>query len=99
MKTRASILRKIKTNLKKIEDLNKKNRELAKENCLFSDKRQQFTEEIEIHKIKKEGKRVDTEVLVGRVHWKEYFRDEDNPKRRPICIERSQIVRLNGVWQ
>jgi len=36
-------------------------------------------------------------AMIGRVHWKEIFTDEDTGEK--IEIKRSQIIRNGGEWQ
>ena len=92
------IEQKRKENFDKIEALKRDNIELAKQSILLSDEVQQFTEEIESHpkyKYQCKPNYLDGK-LVGRIHWKESFKDEDTGKS--IEIERSQIVRIDGEW-
>ena len=96
--TRNEIEQKRKENFVKIEALKRENIELAKQAILLSDEVQQFTEEIEAHpksKYQRKPNYLDGK-LVGRIHWKESFKDEDTGKS--IEIERSQIVRIDGEW-
>lgn len=96
--TRNEIEQKRKENFDKIEALKRENIELAKQSILLSDEVQQFTEEIESHpksKYQRKPNYLDGK-LVGRIHWKESFKDEDTGKS--IEIERSQIVRIDGEW-
>ena len=67
--------------------------ELQKQYYLLCDKEQWFTEKEE---TVGRGRTKETR-LVGRINWKDYFVDDDTGKK--IEIERSEIVRINGVWQ
>lgn len=96
--TRHEIAEKLKENFNKIEALKRENIELAKQSFLLSDETQQFTEEIESHpksKYQRKPNPLDGK-LVGRIHWKESFKDKDTGKT--IEIERSKIVRIDGEW-
>jgi hypothetical protein len=84
---------------KKIEVLEKEIIELKKENILFCDENQWFEEKIESHpklKYQRKNNFLDGK-LVGRVFWKEDFKDEDTGE--VITIERQQVVRINGEWR
>jgi hypothetical protein len=96
--TRSEIEQKQKENFDKIEGLKREIIELTKQAMLLSDEVQQFSEEIESHpKVKYQRKPHYLDgKLVGRIHWKELFQDEDTGN--PIEIQRSQIVRINGEW-
>jgi len=96
--TRKKIEQKRKENFDKIEALKRENIELAKQAILLSDEVQQFTEEIESHpKIKYQRKPNYLDgKLVGRIHWKESFKDEYTGDS--IELKRSKIVRINGKW-
>lgn len=86
-------------NKAQIDALKEENENLTKQWYLLSDETQQFKEEIESHPKRKyqrnphylDGK------LVGRIYWKEYFKDDDTGDE--IEIDRSMIVRIDGVWQ
>lgn len=69
---------------------------LKKEELLLCDEYQRFEEKEEEVTISRRPKKTEKR-LIGRIHWKEEFKDEDTDKG--IWIERSQIVRINGVWQ
>lgn len=69
---------------------------LRKENALFCDDEQWFTEEMESIVVKRRPK-VEEMHLIGKIHWKETFTDMD--KGTPIEIERSRVVRVNGEWR
>ncbi len=90
---RSQIAKKILANSEKIKAIRQENIELNRQQLLLSDKNQWYTESEE---MVGRGKNKKT-VLVGLVNWKEYFRDEDNPKNN-VCIERKQVVRENGEW-
>ncbi len=92
MTKRQVIHAKIASNAKKIHALHQKNIELSKEELLLSDKQQWYTETTETHGKGKNKK----EYLIGRINWKEDFKDEDTGE--VVTIERSQVVRQNGEW-
>ena len=91
--SRKEIEATINGNNEAIEKLEAENLELRKQALLLSDDEQQYREEMETHGRGKKKR----EMLVGRIHWKEEFKDEDTGQS--IWIERSQVVRVNGVWQ
>lgn len=95
---RKQIETKLVKNLKKITDLKNENIKLAHESYLLSDDKQQFTEEIEhipCQKYVRKPHWLDGK-LVGKIHWKEYFKDDDSNEL--IEIKRSKIVRIDGEW-
>lgn len=101
MTKRQRIQQKITKNLDKIRELNKQNAELEKEALFFCDKEQWFTEEIEEVKVR-DGRKIRKEKwLIGKVNWKEFFKDESYPNdpTKGIWITRSEVVRVNGEWQ
>ena len=80
-----------------IKQILKRRRELEIESMLLCDDEQWYTEGEEIW-YKKEGrKKVPFSVMVGRVNWVDTFMDED--KDEPVSINRSDVVRIDGVWQ
>jgi len=87
---------KQKANADKINDLKKENYEISKQLCLLSDEIQQYKEEVEEHLVSKRPKR-SQRFLIGRVHWKQFFKDESSDGG--VWIDRSRIVRINGEWQ
>ena len=90
--TRSQINKKIEAIDKKIADLQKEQLELHFQQLTMSDRNQQYKEELEWHK---DGRKK-VQVMVGRVHWKEDFKDEDTGKY--ITIERSRAVKFDGEW-
>lgn len=95
--TRNQINAKIQENNEQIKILQEKNRELAIESLLLCDETQWFTEEKEIVAVRNGRKKEKKEWIIGRVHWKEEFKDEDTGEG--IFVDRSQVVRVNGEWQ
>jgi hypothetical protein len=69
---------------------------LKKEELLLCDETQRFEETEEEITISRRPKKTEKR-LIGRIHWKEEFKDEDTGQS--FWIERSQVVRVNGVWQ
>ena len=96
--TRDEIKQKRVENFNKIDALRLENIELAKQAILLSDNEQQFKEEIEFHprlKYQRTDNYLDGK-LVGRIYWKEEFKDESTGES--IFIDRTKIVRINGEW-
>ncbi len=96
MRRRQTIKNLIDKKCSKIKALKSEIIELKREGILLSDKYQQFTEEEEDVLICGRPKKYETK-LIGKIHWKEDFVDEDT--HEVITINRSQIVRVNGEWQ
>lgn len=92
MTKREKLKAKIRAIGKKIILLENEVQELWYENLLLCDKQQWFTEKKETHGRGKKKR----EILVGRIHWKEDFKDQDTDK--VITIERSQVIRQDGKW-
>ena len=69
---------------------------LKKEELLLCDDKQRFEEKEEEIIISKRPKKIEKR-LIGRIHWNEEFKDEDTGQS--IWIERSRVVRVDGVWQ
>lgn len=69
---------------------------LTKEAILLCDETQRFEETEEEVIISRRPKKTEKR-LIGRVLWKEEFKDEDT--MQSFWIERSRVVRVNGVWQ
>jgi len=68
--------------------------ELKRQNCLLTDKNQQFIEENEEVLISGRPKKYETK-LIGRVNWKQKFEDGDGGF---VTIDRSLVVRVNDEW-
>ena len=89
---RKRISRKIKNRISKINKLRGEITELNKENMLFSDTKQWYTEEdVTVGR----GKTKET-FLAGKINWIDGFTDEDTGD--VMYINRSEIVRKNGEW-
>jgi hypothetical protein len=88
----------ISDNKKKIQAILDENRELSRQKCLICDEDGFFTEEIEHHPRRpyQRGRNALDGKLVGRNHWFENFKDEDTGEL--VTIERTEIVRIDGVW-
>jgi hypothetical protein len=99
MRRRRSTLYKLeKAKFDKINQLKAEIIELRKEDMLLCDKNQWFTEQEEEVLICGRPKKYETK-LIGRIHWKETFKDEDKPDGKgDIVVERKQTVRVNGGW-
>lgn len=96
--TRQEIKAKMQENLDKIKAIEKENFELSTQDILLCDETQRFEEKIESHpKVKYQRKPhwLDGK-LVGRIFWKEDFKDNDTGE--VITIERQQVVRVDGEW-
>ena len=81
-----------------IEEIRRENIELTKELYLLSDEKQWFREEVESHPKQPYQRKphfLDGK-LVGRICWNDVFKDEDSGET--VTIERSEVVRVNGVW-
>ena len=94
MRTRKDIRAEISAKIELIEQLEAEKKELILEDIQFSDEEQWYTEEEETHEVSKRPKK----FMVGRINWKEEFKDEGNPNY-PTIIERTRVVRINGEWQ
>ncbi len=92
MTKRELIHKKIKAINDKMDVLNAEKRVLIEEAYLLTDKVQQFTEKDEIWGRGKNKR----SVRVGRIHWKENFKDEDSGEI--LVLERSCVVRNDGEW-
>lgn len=73
--------------------------QITKDLYLLSDDKQWFTEEEEEVIISKRPKKTEKQ-LIGRIHWRECFKDEDNPEDESqwVWIDRSKVVRVDGEW-
>lgn len=93
---RSTIDKMVQAKIDKIKQLKTEIIELNREAVLLTDKKQQFTEKEEEVLICGRPKKYETQ-LIGRIHWKDYFMDDDTGEK--IWINRTQIVRVNGEWQ
>jgi len=95
---RQEIEAKRQENFQKIEALKLENIELAKQNIFLCDDEQWFEEKIESHPKRKYQRKTNflDGKLVGRIFWKENFKDESTGD--VVTIERQQVVRVNGEW-
>jgi len=93
MTKREKLTWKLNAIYKKLDVLNEQHIEIKKQLLLLSDDKQQYSEKLEVYGRGKNKK----EYLIGRIHWKEDFVDEDNPKN-VVTVDRSRIVRENGEW-
>lgn len=96
MRTRLEIRADISAKIEKIKQLEAEKKELILEDLQFSDEERWYTEEEETHEVSKRPKKSE-KFMVGRINWKEEFKDEDT--KESIFIDRSRVVRINGVWQ
>lgn len=92
---RYQIRNKVNSKLAKIKKLEQEILELRRRNCLLSDKNQQFVEQIETVQVSNRPKKFE-DKLIGRVHFNQYFTDEDTGQK--VTIERKLVVRVNGEW-
>lgn len=95
-RTRQDIRNEIQSKKDRIAQLEYELDLLRKENALFCDDEQWFTEEMETVIVQRRPK-VEEKHLVGKIHWKETFTDMANDE--PVTITRSRIVRIDGEWQ
>ena len=96
VRCRASINQEIAEKWELIAQIKSEIVALKKEALLLCDEHQRFEENEEEIIISRRPKKTEKR-LIGRIHWKEEFKDEDTGKG--IWIERSQVVRVDGVWQ
>ncbi len=68
---------------------------LEREAFLLCDEHQRFEENEEDIIISRRPRKV-KKALVGRIYWREKFKDEYTG--RGVWINRTRIVRLNGEW-
>jgi hypothetical protein len=103
MRDRKTVAQNIADEKAVIEQANRNIRALTLELVQISDDEYQYEEKEETwYKQKSNGRgRRPTKVgethMVGRRHWKEDFVDEDTGN--VISIDRSEIVRIDGVWK
>lgn len=91
-KTQSQLNNAIQQRLKHIKKLKSQVNELYEQFMVTSGRLYRFEENEETFG---RGKSKITE-LIGRVYWKEDFKDEDSDT--VLTIERSRIVRRNGVF-
>lgn len=94
--TRKQIESRIEKNNQKIKLIEQSNRNLFLQSLEISDKRQWYTEEDKILSIKKGGKTIKENCIIGFINWKEDFECQETGKK--ISIERQQAVKRNGIW-
>lgn len=92
MKTREKLLKKIEDNNAKIKKLHSDNIALKIQEHQICDDKQRYTEQVE---VRGRGKKKE-DIIVGRIHWREDFKDEDTGET--ITIKRSQAVRIGDTW-
>jgi len=98
MTKREQILASIKSKEEQIYALQQEVMELEKENILLCDDKRWYKEEVEFHpkaKWQRKPNWLDGK-LVGRIYWKQDFRDGDTDE--VITIERSRMVRVEDQW-
>lgn len=71
--------------------------ELNREDALLCDKEQWYKEQEETQTYGRGKNKVTETALVGRVYWKQGFKDDDTDD--VVWIERSEIAKINGEWQ
>lgn len=96
IRSRADIENDIAGKEELIKQLESEIIELKKESMLLSDEHQRFTEKEEEVVISRRPKKTEKR-LIGRIHWKQWFLDDDTGEK--FCIDRSCVVRVNGEWQ
>ena len=92
---RYQIKAKVESKLALIDKLNAEILELRRQNCLLTDKNQQFVEENEEVLVSNRPKKFETK-LIGRVHFVQGFKDEDTGE--VVKVQRKLVVRINGEW-
>jgi len=96
VRCRADINNDITQKWELIQQLKSEILKLEKEDILLCDEHQRFEEKYEDVIISKRPKKIESK-LIGRIYWTEEFKDEDT--NQSVFIDRSQIVRVNGVWK
>jgi hypothetical protein len=96
VRCRADIRNDISIKEKQIEDLLSEIEQLNKEDILLSDDEQWFSEKQEEFVVSQRPKKVEKH-LIGRVTRQESISDEDTGEI--LMIDRSVIVRVDGVWR
>lgn len=96
VRCRADINKEILQKCELIYQLKSEIRALKEEDLLLCDESQRFEEKVEKVIVSKRPKKTE-EQLIGRIIWREAFKDEDTGES--IWIERSAIVRVKGKWQ
>jgi hypothetical protein len=95
--TRQDISVLIQTKRDLIEATKKEIEDLVKQWHLTSDDKQWFTEKMETVKVKEGRKYVEKQWLIGKINWKENFKDESTGKI--FTLDRCKVVRVNGGWE
>lgn len=96
MTKREELQLKAKGNFDKIQLLRKENSNIEKDLLLLSDDKQWFVEKIETTTEIVNRKKVTVDRLIGRVFWKEDFKDDETGE--VVTVERNQVVRVDGNW-
>lgn len=96
MTKREKLESKVSKNLEKIQALKEENATIKEQLILLSDKTQWFVEQVETSTERIQRKKVKVDRLIGRIHWKEDFKDDDTGE--VVTIERSRVVRVNNEW-
>jgi hypothetical protein len=94
-RNRQTIRDEFKSLNEQIKALYAKMKDLEREDLLLCDDEQWFTEQEEDVVVKRRPRIVEKK-LIGRIHWKEDFKDEDTGE--VITIDRCETVRVNGEW-
>lgn len=95
-KTREALRAQADQNVKKIKALKDENIEIGKQLLLLCDEEQWFTEKMETITQREGRKKIKVDRLIGRIHWKEDFKDESTGET--VTIERSEVVRIDKDW-
>ncbi len=95
-KTRLHINQKIAEKWELISDIKSEIQALKRELLLLCDDRQRFEEKEEEIIISRRPKKTEKR-LIGRIIWTEEFTDKGTGES--ILIDRSEVVRINGIWQ
>lgn len=93
MKNREQLVLETKSNNEKILALQAANEALKIEWYQLCDEKGRYSESEEVWG---RGKKKETH-MVGRRYWSQDFKDEDTGD--VVAIERSQCVRIDGIWQ
>ena len=94
--TRADLKIKIEKKKAELRLIHRELRALVIEEVKFCDHSQTYSEGNETITVRENRKKINKEVLRGRIHFTEFFKDESTGKS--IAIERSPIVMEDNDW-
>lgn len=94
--TRQEIKDKIASSEEAINSLYEIIGSLRIKDALLCDDQQWYTEQKEVILTYEGRKKIESVHLIGRIHWKEDFKDMSTGKI--ITLERNRMVRADGRW-